>query len=58
MIHRGYLNNPIENNEPKEVLFVPWKEAGSMVCVVWKSGHILFYHLLYYDCLFKETIEK
>lgn len=47
LMYRGFLNNPISDNLPQEVVFVPWKEKGSMLCILWKSGHILFYHLCY-----------
>lgn len=53
---RGYLNNPIVNNEPREVAFIPGKKRGSVLCVTWKSGHVLFYHLLYLSVCFESSI--
>lgn len=54
--YRGYLNNPIMDNDPKEVAFIPGEKKGSILCVTWKSGHVLFYHLLYLSVCFKSSI--
>lgn len=44
---RGFLSNPIAGNAVSELAFAPWEEKGSLLSVVWRSGHVLFYHLSY-----------
>ena len=44
---RGFLNNPIKSNTVTEMAFAPWGERGSLLGAIWKSGHLLFYHLCY-----------
>lgn len=45
---RGLLRNPIDGNRVKTMAFVPGKERGSVLSVLWHSGHVLFYHLYYF----------
>lgn len=46
MRSRGSLHSGVEANGVKELCFGR-REKGSMLCVVWRSGHVLFYHLCY-----------
>lgn len=46
MRSRGSLHSGVEANCVKELCFGR-REKGSMLCVVWRSGHVLFYHLCY-----------
>ena len=42
----GSIRSGVEENGVKEVSF--GKDAkGSVLCVNWKSGHIILYHLCY-----------
>ena len=44
--NRGSLRSGVEENGVAEMCFGR-REKGSMLCVTWKSGHVLFYHLCY-----------
>ena len=44
---RGSLRSGVEENGVMEMCFGR-REKGSMLCVTWRSGHVLFYHLCYW----------
>lgn len=46
-IHRGMLTNPLVHNFVKELSFAESNVNGSILSVMWSTGHLLFYHLLY-----------
>lgn len=57
LIARGFLSNPIRSNSVSELAFAPWEEKGSLLSVVWSSGHLLFYHLFYCTVSFNKQID-
>ena len=46
--NRGLITNPITGNAVQEMSFVDSDLRGSILNVMWKSGHLLCYHLLYW----------
>lgn len=49
LTRRGLINNPIPGIFVKELSFVESDDVnGSILSVIWNTGHLLFYHLLYY----------
>ena len=47
-MRRGLINKPNPDNFVKELSFVESDDVnGSILSVIWNTGHLLFYHLLY-----------